>query len=170
MNLKTKALGLFAGTALTLSLATGALAGTESSTAVLENSGNGVCSVSASSASFDFGTWVWNGSTYVPPAGNGNVENVNVTVTQTISSQPRNCDLTVSPGALTFNAQNIIQASNLTALANGAASNVATINTPTGAGSVVPVQVTLNDTAALDSLAPGTYTGNVTISVAQSAN
>lgn len=71
MNLKTKAAALLAGSALALSVATGAMAADTGSSVTLAD-GEAGCSVSAVSATADFGNYTYNGTdTFVADATDG---------------------------------------------------------------------------------------------------
>ena len=93
MNLKTKAVALLAGSALALSVASGAMA---TGTGVTLNDG-GTCSVGISSGDVDFGTYTWNpGTQEFDKDANGSGS-----ITLSASDNTRGqagCDVTLSGG------------------------------------------------------------------------
>jgi hypothetical protein len=162
MSLKSKIVGIVAGATITLSLVTGAYAQQTSSTVTLTTKTGGSCTVAGVHGSFDFGTWQWDGSKYVLSGGSG-VAQVNVDVKQDLSPQNVDCTITVNTGDLR-NGNSVISAGSLSPKVNGQG-QTAKVSTPAGEGAKnVPVQITMSNLGT--SLSAGTYTGNVTISVA----
>lgn len=97
MNFKTKAIALLAGSALALSVASGAMAQTGDGTSVTL-SDDTTCSVVFDGADVNFGTYKWNGSSY---AIDGVAGNTSLTVAVTDPTQAQNgCDFEVGGGAM----------------------------------------------------------------------
>lgn len=165
MNLKTKAFGLVAGTALSLSLVTGVMA--QSTTAAVEPNAAGSCTAAASSGAINLGTWAWNGTTkvydYTAPTTPGSIT---TNVSQDI--QPNiDCNVTLSVGTLTGSNGGTITGVADTA-ASGGTGSAGTYSVPTdvdGTALVVTASLASIPAAAV----PGTYTGTITVSGATAA-
>lgn len=164
MNLKTKALGLVAGSLIAISLTTGVMA--QDAQAVLADNASGDCSVSVEAGKFDMGTFIWNGSAYT----GGNEGSLELTVDQTMSSQNQNCHLTISGGTLTQTLDSDGQS-----VSDGASVQAAVfVNNKVGSDIVSTSPNTTSATATV-SIAPGTtlpagtYTGTVTVAASKTA-
>lgn len=97
MNFKTKAIGLLAGSALALSLTTGAMAQTSDTDAQLDPKDGGVCALGdVTSLDADFGTFTWNGTAYT----GGQSQTLSVPLTQD-TAPTSSCAIDVSASALT---------------------------------------------------------------------
>lgn len=164
MNLVKKALGIAAGSALALSLASGALAVDGDTTADLFPKTTGACFGSGSSGEIDLGEWEWNGAAYVLRSATTS-GSIAFTVTQDVRATPNvNCNLTVNVSNLTNGTPFIPAANVVLSASGGGASGVGpsyTVSTPQGAGQVLTLGASL--TGVPTDIPSGTYKGTVTI-------
>ena len=169
MNLKTKALGLVAGTALTLGLATGVMAADGNTTAILENNALGACSAAGAAGEINLGTWEWNGSAYDLESGNTGLDTITFGITQTVRPTPAvNCNVAVSVSDLVSGANTI--PSNLidVDVESGSLSTGSPYTVSTDAdGTNLVLSATL--TSVPTTIPQGTYIGTVTVTSATAA-
>lgn len=158
MNLKTKAFGLIAGTALSLSLLTGAMAAPGDTSVTLQN--GDPCAASVSAGEITFGTWTWNGNSYV----NSTAASGSVTVGVT------NAEFGVTSCAVTLGVSNLTGAKGGSILS---ADITLTDGATSGTSYTVAQQSDLVVSAALSTnlttVAPDTYTGDITVTSANAA-
>lgn len=162
MNLKTKAFGLLAGTALSLSLISGVVA--EPTSATLAENPSGVCTAAITELGANFGTYTWNGTSYVAATNSGTAA-FNMMVSQTIGPSEV-CDISVA-GTNLASANGSIPVSAI-AVAHGTASQ-----TLSGTSTRLMAGVTGAQKADLTLANPGTsapdgtYTGTITFTAAK---
>lgn len=164
MNLKTKAFGLLAGTALSLSIMTGAMAQTVSTT--LEPAA-GSCFAAATSGTIDLGTWNWDGVSnqyeHVAPVTPGSIT---TNVTQTI--QPNiDCSVMLVIGTLTGSHGGSISDFAVTAQSGGTGSGSTYTVATDNDGTDLVVEASLSSVS--NTAVPGAYTGTITVDSASSA-
>jgi hypothetical protein len=164
MNFKTKAFGILAGTALTLSIASGAMAqGTQVN---LAENPDGVCTASVTQATASFGTYNWTtAGGYAPVAGAGTAS-LNLTVAQTVGPEEV-CDISVKGSDLT-NGTDIIDVSQI-GVAHGSGSAQALTDTEAllmdGVVGAQVANLTLANPGV--DLTEGLYEGTITFTAAQ---
>lgn len=149
MNLKTKAFGLFAGSILALSLTTGVMA---QDTSVTLADGDG-CAATMIASAINFGSWTWDGDSYV----NSTVASGSLAVDVTNAVQAvTTCDVSMTVNGLT-GANTLDTIAAVDVLLTGATNNTYTVPQNT--------QLTVAATLATDlnTLAPDTYTGTITV-------
>jgi hypothetical protein len=161
MSFKTKALGLAAATALSITMVSGAMAANTGTTATLVD-GGAACTASADTGQINFGTWTWENDAWT--VQNNASSTLSVTVSNTQFDHP-DCVITMGAGALTGTDHGrTIDSTNSTITfdSNGAAANEYTVSSPYAP---VSIGATLNITD-FTNLVPDEYTGAVTIGVA----
>lgn len=164
MNFKTKAIGLFAGSALALSLAGGAMAQQADSTVVLTEND---CAPGISTTEVDFGTYVYDADTgeFVPEgAGDGEAS---FSVTDSSGNRQSDCDIEIAASTLTDS--NDANPITVTLDEDGA--------DPANTGNPITVTVAPNGSATIgaslpatldNTFSPDTYTGDITVTDASS--
>ncbi len=163
MNVKTKALGLVAGSILALSLTTGVMA--ETTDVTLAENASGSCTAVVTEASASFGTYTWNGTAYVPASGAGSAA-LNLTVTQTYGPAEV-CDIDVSGSDLVSGTNSILVGSISVAHGSGTAQSLSVAQALL-MDNVIGAQtanLTLANPGA--TLPDGTYSGTITFTAAQ---
>lgn len=169
MTFKSKALGFLAGSALALSLTAGALA--TDVTATLNNNPDpwANCWPSIWGGTLNLGTWEWNGYGYQPV--DGAAGEFEISVTQDLSADTVDCDVSVSGGPLyqmtNADGDPVTNGStiNLNLVLNDTASTQAIIPTPWN-GVMGSIDVSL---ANLQVQSAGSYKGAVTITASTSS-
>jgi hypothetical protein len=165
MNFKTKALGIVAGAALSISLITGA--GAQATSTTLKPAA-GSCTAAATSGSIDLGTWNWNPTSnsydYVASSSPGSITTA---VTQTI--QPNiTCNVTLKVSELQGPGASKISGV-VDAAKSGGSGSGGQYTVPTSAqGATLEVAATLP--AVPKDAAPGTYTGTITVDSSSAAS
>lgn len=161
MNLKSKIVGLIAGTAFALSLVAGVTAETTSVTLV-DNTLLGTCTAAASTQTASFGTYTWDGAQYQPATGSGTAALV-LTVTQTYGVN-NTCDVSVAG----TNLERATGTETISVSAISAAHGTGTPQTLTTTQALLMDNVTGLQTANLTLARPGTtlpsgaYSGTIT--------
>jgi hypothetical protein len=163
MKLKETIVGLAAAAALTIGIA-GSTSAQDTTNATLDDNPTGTCSAAIVGASIDFGTYVWNGTSYDAPA---TTPSFDITITQTEAPEAV-CDVTALGSNLVNNVTNIIPVGSVTL-------------TPTGTGAATAfslstsAQALYDDTtgtrtvnaeiteSALTALPTGAYSGTLTL-------
>jgi hypothetical protein len=166
MSFKSKAIGIIAGTALALSIASGTMAQNSNGVSVtlINNDNGGVCSATLS-GNYDLGDWVWNGFVYQVVDGS-ETNTLQANVRQTIAQSAVNCTVTVfEVTPLTRVGGNEVIAMNYNV--GGSATGTKVVSTATGSGSDVSVGVT---TGFLNDKPAGNYLGSVSITAGASSN
>lgn len=113
MNFKTKALGIVAAAAFSLSLTTGVMAADEVSTGARVNLHEGECAISIDQANVNFGGWEWDGDSYEPLANGTSAQSISGSMSPAAPSG--SCTVTVSSEGLTgqTNSANTIAPQNI---------------------------------------------------------
>ncbi len=170
MTFKTKAIGLLAGSALLLSVVSGALA--NDATVTLEDNpdASAGCHASIMSGSFDLGTWQWSSSGYVQTS-TGNGGSLGFNLTQDVSAGTINCFVEASGSPLVQqtdadgNAVTGGASINLAFNVNTTGTSLATVPTSSsGAGGGIVVSM-----SDLGSQPAGNYTGTVSVTATTSS-
>jgi hypothetical protein len=158
MGFKSRAIGIIAGTALALSIASGAMAENDVKMKLIDNS-TGVCAATLS-GEFNLGQWTWNGYVYEHTDKGDNSLDANVT--QTKSQADATCYVTVSQvDPLTLEGGTISIPMDFTVAGGSAVS--------TRSDGLTYVAVTVN-TSDRNNKPAGDYKGKVSVTASTSSN
>lgn len=166
MNLRTKTLGLIAATALSISLAGGAVAA-DSDVKLSPNSTASGCAITAGQTlDADFGEYEFDGSVYQPAPGAGTV-NLVIAMTQDIEPT-HDCDITVESTVPLTSGTDTISNGSITATAvspgsgTGTLASAQTLTYPVPAATGIDAGVTLALATPGSTQPTGDYSGTIT--------
>lgn len=174
MNFKTKAIGLLAGSALALSLATGVLADGTTTAELAPNTGGTGCTASAVTGSQNLGVYTWDASmdkwVVSTAADAGNLE---VQVNQDIAGTA-DCSVAISVTDLEHTTISTAKITELSISASGTSVTgttspfIVSTNGTITPGATMSLSVTINSIPVTNPA--GTYEGTVTLGTVEAAS
>lgn len=152
MSFKSKALGLAAATALSLSIISGVSA-EDNVTANLVDGSSKTCSAEILSGTINLGAWTWNNGSYALTSGSASSDMQGKATRNSMSGG--NCMVSASMGDLTNKTNGTIFGTAVNITINGGTATVAS-------GTSFPITGSLSSVA--NNQAPGNYSGELTLS------